>query len=92
MILTALRPVLYRSKQYRAGDALPADKAEMVDAWIEAGSAVWTDGVPAEMESAKAVPASAPAGLPGKSNDEFDGEPVGKIPDSPVRKVSRKKK
>lgn len=41
--LVAKRPVLYRSTQYRAGDALPADNQTMVEAWLEAKSAEWVD-------------------------------------------------
>lgn len=43
MTLVATRPVLYRSTQYRAGDALPADNQAMVEAWLEAKSAKWKD-------------------------------------------------
>lgn len=43
MRLIANRPVLYRSIQYRKGDALPADNNAMVKAWLDAKSAVWVD-------------------------------------------------
>lgn len=43
MRLVAKRPVLYRSTQYRAGDALPADNPAMVEAWLDAKSAEWVD-------------------------------------------------
>lgn len=42
-MLKAKLPVLYRSTQYKAGDALPADDAAMVEAWLGAGSAAWVD-------------------------------------------------
>lgn len=45
MRLIATRPVLYRSTQYRKGDALPADNAAMVEAWLEAKSAEWEEDV-----------------------------------------------
>ncbi len=40
-ILIATRPILYLAKQYKAGDKLPVNNQEMVDAWIDAGSAAW---------------------------------------------------
>lgn len=43
MRLIANRPILYRSSQYRKGDALPADNATMVSAWLDSESAVWID-------------------------------------------------
>ena len=42
-MLRATRSVLYKGIQYRAGDSLPANNKQMVDAWIEAGSAVLED-------------------------------------------------
>lgn len=40
-VLMAVYPILYLSKQYRVGDILPAGDPEMVDAWLEAGTAAW---------------------------------------------------
>lgn len=40
-MLIATRPILYLAKQYKAGEKLPVNNQEMVDAWIEAGSAAW---------------------------------------------------
>jgi hypothetical protein len=80
-MLKAKLPVLYRSKQYRAGDILPADDAAMVEAWIEAGSAVLVDDEePAPEKSAKAKPASATAGMPGLSSDGDPDALIGRIP------------
>lgn len=42
-VLTALRPILYLARQYKAGESLPVNDAEMVEAWIEAGSAEWRE-------------------------------------------------
>lgn len=42
-VLTALRPILYLARQYKAGDSLPVNNPEMVEAWIEAGSAEWKE-------------------------------------------------
>ncbi len=42
-VLTALRPILYLARQYKAGDSLPVNNPEMVEAWIAAGSAEWRE-------------------------------------------------
>jgi len=42
-VLTALRPILYLARQYKVGDSLPVNNQEMVEAWIEAGSAEWRE-------------------------------------------------
>lgn len=39
--LIATRPILYRGRQYKTGEQLPADDAKMVAAWIEYKSAKW---------------------------------------------------
>lgn len=43
-MLIAIYPILYLSKQYAVGERLPASDHEMVNAWIEAGTASWQDG------------------------------------------------
>ena len=40
-ILTAVYPILYLSRQYKVGEALPANDPAMAEAWIAAGTAVW---------------------------------------------------
>lgn len=40
--LIAKRPVLYMGLIYQVGDRLPAQNQIMVDAWLNAGSAVWS--------------------------------------------------
>lgn len=42
-VLTALRPILYLARQYKAGESLPVNNPEIVEAWIEAGSAEWRE-------------------------------------------------
>lgn len=39
--LIAVCPVLFLSHQYKVGDVLPANYPDMVQAWLEAGTAVW---------------------------------------------------
>lgn len=41
MNLVAVIPVLYRGKQFNAGEILPADNEDMNAAWLGAGSAKW---------------------------------------------------
>lgn len=91
MILKALRPVLYRSRQYKAGDALPADNQMMVEAWLEAKSAAWTEDEDVAA-APKAKPKTAKAGLAGKSSDGDPDALVGQLPDKPERKRPRKAK
>lgn len=38
--LKATRAVLYLNRLYEAGDELPEDEPAMVNAWLEAGSAI----------------------------------------------------
>lgn len=64
MSLIATRPVLYRSSQYRKGDALPADNQAMVQAWLDAGSAKWEED--AQEAPAPAAPAEPEAEKPKK--------------------------
>ena len=53
MELVATYPILYRSHQYEVGDSLPADDESMVQAWLDAGTAVWSED---KQEKAKATP------------------------------------
>ncbi len=39
--LIALRPIHYRGRNYKHGDALPVNDAAMTAAWLKAGSAAW---------------------------------------------------
>ena len=90
-MLKSTRPVLYRSKQYNTGDALPADDMAMVEAWLEAGSAVLVSDEEIETEKPKAKPASAMAGLPGFSSDGDPDALIGRVPARPVRSRGKKK-
>ena len=95
MSLVATRPVLYRSIQYRAGDVLPADNVLMVEAWLDAGSAVTVEDeetveapeAPETPKAPKAIPVAPPEGKAGISSDGDPDARVGRIP-----KTGRKKK
>ena len=88
-MLKAKLPVLYRSTQYNTGDALPADDAAMVAAWLEAGSAVLVSDEETEAEKpAKAKPASATAGMPGLSSDGDPDALIGRVPTRGRKKKS----
>lgn len=86
MILTATRSVLFRSMQYEAGDALPADNQTMVDAWLNSRSAVWKDDEEDPATPRKAKRATAPPGTTGISSDGDPEARVGRLPDRPERK------
>ena len=89
MELVATYPILYRSHQYEDGDSLPADDESMVQAWLDAGTAVWSEG---KQEKAKATPATATAGLAGESkNGETPENVVGRVPKTPTRSKGAKK-
>lgn len=89
MELVATYPILYRSNQYEVGDSLPADDESMVQAWLDAGTAVWSEG---KQEKAKATPATATAGLAGESkNGETPENVVGRVPKTPTRSKGAKK-
>lgn len=89
MELVATYPNLYRSHQYEVGDSLPADDESMVQAWLDAGTAVWSEG---KQEKAKATPATATAGLAGESkNGETPENVVGRVPKTPTRSKGAKK-
>ena len=84
MELVATYPILYRSHQYEV-----ADDESMVQAWLDAGTAVWSEG---KQEKAKATPATATAGLAGESkNGETPENVVGRVPKTPTRSKGAKK-
>lgn len=85
-MLIARMSVLYLSRLYKVGDELPTSDPVMVQAWLEAGSAVWESGeAPAKKPTAK--PVTAEPGLPGKAEaSETDDNLVGKVPKTSARK------
>lgn len=46
--LKACRAILLGNRIYKPGEALPANNATMVKAWVSSGSAEWSDGPIAE--------------------------------------------
>lgn len=89
MKLIAIYPILYRSHQYEIGEELPADDSEMVQAWLDAKTAIWQD----DTSQVKAKPVTAQAGLAGQSpNGEADENLVGRIPKTLARSTGRRKK
>lgn len=93
-VLTAVYPILYQSHQYKVGEELPTNNPDMVDAWLEAGTAAYISSEDTD-KAVKATPVTAEAGLPGEAAaSESDGEDlVGKVPKTPARtkKSSTKK-
>lgn len=83
-MLKAVRPVLYASTMYEAGEVLPATDEALVAAWVECGSAEWIDDEDAQEITArpKAKPAAALAGVTGKATPSHGPEEdlVGRVP------------
>lgn len=89
MKLVAIYPILYRSRQYEIGESLPADDETMVQAWLDAKTAIWQEE---ETSTGKAKPVTAQAGLAGQSpNGETAESVVGKVPKTPARSKGAKK-
>lgn len=79
MILVAVCPILYQSRQYLPGDKLPED-SDITDAWIRAGSAVWKEEG-SRPAAVKAKPAVALVGLVGNAvNSDSYENMVGRVP------------
>lgn len=93
--LIALVPILFESKLYGVGTELPTHNTAMVDAWIEAKTAVWKEktvstenNVSTESEPVIAKPKTAEPGLEGQavnSESETGENLVGKIPKTAAR-------
>lgn len=91
-MIIALAPILYRGRDYRIGDSLPEDDPEMVNAWIEAGSAAESADAILEIimrraksgSKQKAKQAAAKAGRAGKvdagASDLFGEDLTGIVP------------
>lgn len=89
MKLVAIYPILYRSHQYEIGDTLPADDQSMVQAWIDAKTAMWQEET---VPGAKAKPVTAQVGLAGQSpNGETADNVAGRVPKTPARSKGAKK-
>ena len=97
--LIAKASILFESKLYGVGDKLPTHNATMIDAWIEAGTAVWVEKTVSEQKSeqepeqkpVKAKLMTAEPGLAGQavsSENETGENLVGKVP----KTASRSKK
>lgn len=86
--LTAQTSILFESKIYKPGEELPAKNPVMVEAWLEAGTAVWIDDEQIKAP-VKARPRTAEPGLPGvavHSESENGENLVGKVPKTNSRK------
>lgn len=73
--------ILYNSTQYKPGDELPTNNPEMLEAWLEAGTAAWVDED--VVKNAKAQSVTAMVGLYGQAvcSDSDNGEDlVGRVP------------
>lgn len=75
--LIAVYPILFRSKQYKPGDILPADDSKMVQAWIGANTAEWQEIEKISLPKARMV--TAPSGLVGDIIPPNGRELVGRV-------------
>lgn len=92
--LIAQALILFESKLYEVGSELPTKNPQIVEAWVDAGTAVWIDNdVPVE-KPAKARPATAEPGLAGQalvSESEAGEDLVGKVPKTTARAKKKSK-
>lgn len=89
MALIALNPILLDNTQYEPGETLPANNPDLVEAWIECGSAEYREDAEPEPEpeKPKAKRVSAKAGRTGIAQPSTGPESdlVGQIPDPEKR-------
>ena len=91
-MLQACTPILFRSTLYGVGDSLPVDDQSMVAAWIEAGSAKWSDDEETKIAPAIAKSVTAQPGMPGLSSDGDPEALIGRVPERPKRSTRKKTK
>lgn len=83
--LIAVAHILYLSKQYKPGQELPQNDQNMVNLWVEAGTAKMVDEEEKSMKTVKAKSVTAPVGRTGKSIPKTSEDDL-------TGKVTRKKK
>lgn len=86
--LTAQRSILFENRIYAPGEKLPTHNAAMVEAWLNAGTAVWIDSEETKAP-AKAKLCTAESGLAGEAmaSESENGENIaGKVPKTTRRK------
>lgn len=88
--LIARCPVLYLSKTYKAGDALPLNDPLMVSAWLDAGTAAWDEDAPKKEDEAHDEADIEPDDTKEPEQAEPDTEP--EKPVKAARKAGTKKK
>lgn len=69
-ILTAVYPILYLSRQYKIGEALPANDPAMAEAWIAAGTAVWIPAPSSDTGEGQGARPTTEQGQPGRAVSE----------------------
>ena len=86
--LIAKAYILFESKMYGIGEELPTKNPQIVDAWINAGTAVWKSDEEIKA-TVKARPVTAEPGLAGEalvSEEAAEENLVGKVPKTTARK------
>lgn len=94
--LIANQSIWYKGKLYVRSQELPTDSPEYVDAWLECGSAQWSDDEDAFHSTInRAQMVTAEPGLPGTAvgsdADSADQDLVGKVPETKARKKAKGK-
>lgn len=85
--LIAQQHILFESKMYAPGEELPVKNPDMVQAWLDAGTAVYDDDEE-KKTTVKATPRTAEPGLAGVAvaSEAEDGENLaGKVPKTASR-------
>ena len=88
--LIAKTPILFESTLYGVGTELPTRNTAMVEAWINAGTAVWVEKTVSTEKTVpvKAKSKTAESGLSGEavaSESETGENLVGKVPKTKAR-------
>ena len=81
-------PILFESKIYEVGAELPTKNPQIVEAWLDAKTAVWKDDEVPEEKTVQVRPATAEPGLAGQaisSESEAGEDLVGKVPKTVAR-------
>lgn len=87
MKFIAVKPILWKNRQYQPGDQLPETIQAFV--WVDCGSAKIVEDIEnnEEIKTVKARRKSAPSGLSGTAvNSESEENLTGKIPETEKRK------
>ena len=84
MKLIACVPILHHTKIFQPGEKLPANYPELVEAWIEAGSAKWSKEAETEEPPKETGEPPKDPEEPPKTEEEPTEEPKAEVKAKPV--------